>query len=103
MSLPALKRVRSTDDVLRQLQDASDIIFKALASKQIIDGLFLKDILVSSTGTTIDHRLGRPLQGWVLAGKDAEQDVWELPTTTPSSTLVLRSSSDDVTINLWVF
>lgn len=102
MPLPALRRVRSDDDTVRQLQDASDIIFKALASKPLIDGNFLQDIAVTALGISVDHRLGRPYRGWIVAGQDADENIWSEPTNTPSSTLNLLSSGD-VTINLWVF
>jgi hypothetical protein len=102
MPMPPLRRVRNADDGLRQAQDAEDLIFKYLASKPIIDGNFIPNVLVTTSGVSVDHRLSRPIKGWIIAGKDAGEDVWSNPTSTPSSTLNLESSGD-VTINLWVF
>lgn len=114
MAIPTLRRVRSQDNTLRQLQDASDNVFKAITSKRILDGNLIEDIVITGgEPKTIDHLLGRKLTGWILVRKNLEVDVWDSQSDnpTPSATLVLNSTDNsadpmlenEVTISLWVF
>lgn len=103
--IPQLRRVRSDDNVVRQLQDASDAIFKVITVKEILDGILLEDIsLLSANPNVINHKLGRKLRGYIIVRQDTNTNIWDSQTsnTTPSLTLVLNCGSN-VTISLWVF
>ncbi len=113
MALPTLRRLRSSDDSIRQLQDAADAVFKVITAKQILDGNFIEDVVVTGgTPLVIDHKLGRKLRGWILCRKNENLDVWDSQTEnpTPQATLILNTLDSGnpllpniVTISLWVF
>jgi hypothetical protein len=58
-------------------------------------------VLVANTPQTINHKLGRQMQGWEVADKNANAIVWR---TQPfnASTITLESNAN-VTINIRVF
>lgn len=113
MSLPAFKRVRTDNDGIRQLQDATELVLKAVTAKAILDGNFLQNIVITGgTPLSINHLLGRKLLGWMLCRKNLEVDVWDSQDTnpTPAATLILNATDSGdplnpnlVTISLWVF
>ena len=103
--IPSLRRVRSSDDVVRQLQDAADSVLKVITKKEILDGNFLEDITITAgTPKVVNHLLGEKLRGWISVRKNAQAHVWDSQDTnqTPFSTLILNASAS-VTISLWVF
>lgn len=102
MPLPTLRRVRTTDLAIRQVQDAEDLIFKDIARRQIVDGLLIKDVVITSgTPLSIDHGLGRTLQGWIVCKQNANSVIWE--TASSISSILILNASSTVTISLWVF
>lgn len=103
MPIPRLRRIRSDDDTLRQVQDASDAIFQIIATKPILDGRLIQNVTVN-TQATVNHGLSRQLIGWLIVRKRNSEGVWDTQDSnpTPSSTLTLESSGS-TTIDLWVF
>jgi hypothetical protein len=103
MSISAFRRVRSKDNDLRQVQDAVGFVFLDIASKEILDGQLIKNIFINGF-LSIDHKLGRELQGYVVVMQDANVVVWDSQATNtiPASKLVLNSSGP-TTISIWVF
>lgn len=76
-------------------------IIGAATRKKILNGELISDLFLA-TGTTnnVEHLLGRAPDGWVIAGKDANADIWEL--SRDRNFLVLQVDND-VTVSLWVF
>jgi hypothetical protein len=105
--------VRTDNDGIRQLQDATDVVLSAVTSKALLDGNFLQDVVITGgTVLTINHRLGRKLLGWIICRKNLEVDVWDSQASnpTPNATLILNATDSGdplnpnvVTISLWVF
>lgn len=69
----------------------------------IINGLQLSNIPLASGATTINHFLGRNMQGWFVTDIDGVATIYK-PKTAPfnSKTLTLVSSAA-VTANIWVY
>jgi hypothetical protein len=61
-------------------------------------------MLTANATTTINHGLGRALQGWFLTGISGASTIYDLQMTNPSTnkTLILHSSAA-VTVSIWVF
>ncbi len=88
---------------LKHVQDAVAQVFNQILQKQIIDGLYLENITITTgTAYSLSHGLGYDPRGWIVAKKNAEADVWQTVSNTPQATMILNSSAD-VTISLWVF
>lgn len=64
----------------------------------------LKNVVLINGTTTVNHLLGRNLQGWFIVGQNALASIHDAQATnqTPNLTLVLISNAA-VTINLAVF
>jgi len=64
----------------------------------------LKNIVLASGDNTINHLLGRVLQGWFVVGQNASATFYDKQSSNamPDKTLVLNASGA-VTINLGVF
>lgn len=102
MLTPFRKVQVKTDDV-KHLQDAIAQILNQVLKKQIIDGAMILDIpLEVGVPYELSHGLGVNPRGWIIIKKNAEADIWQTASDTPSATMVLNASAD-VTISLWVF
>jgi hypothetical protein len=99
------RRIRTANDELRQLQDATAVVFASLAGRSLIDGVLIKDLaFTASVEKTVNHFLGREIEGWLVVKKNATADIWDGQATNPTPTRTLRlTASADVTISLWVF
>lgn len=79
-------------------------IINPILAAPIVNGLLLNNVSLVSGDNTINHRLGRKLQGWIVVGKNANANIYDKQSTNtmPELTLVLNSSGT-LTVNLWVF
>lgn len=103
MSILPFRRIRTDNSDIQKLQDSTDETFRSFQKKEILEGRLLEDVaIVSGTAKIVQHKMGRALRGWIIAGKDADARVWETPSTTPRSSLILNASAN-VTVNIWVF
>ena len=103
--LRSLKKSSFEDRETAKLQTNMEIWTQQITNVPIIDGVLLRDIeLTTGSVNKIEHKLGRKLIGWMIAGQNANAVVWDSQSnnTTPNSTVDLNCSAN-VTINLWVF
>jgi hypothetical protein len=103
--IPSLRRVRSDDNIVRQLQDATDSVLRSISARQILDGILIEDVELDSAGDNlIEHKLGRKLRGWIVVRQNINTNVWDSQDSNllPDKTLILNCGSD-VTVSLWVF
>ncbi len=70
----------------------------------IVNGIILKSVSLIIGSNTINHKLGRKLQGWLLVRQRAAASIFDLQDANamPDLTLVL-SSSAAVVVDLYVF
>lgn len=101
MSLPIFQTILK-DLSLMQTKWAS--VINPILSAPIVNGLLLNSVSLVSGDNTINHKLGRKLQGWIVVGKTANANIFDKQATNtmPELTLVLNSSAT-TTVNLWVF
>ena len=103
MSLKAFKKVGFEQKEVAKLQENVDSAIKRVLDAAIIDGLLLEGIeLTNGQVTSIDHKLGRNLRGWLLVDKNANANVWRANTDKPGLKLNLNTSAT-VTVSIWVF
>lgn len=97
------RRTRVEDNDLRQVQDAVGFVFQDILSKQIVDGIFIKDVILNGI-KLVNHGLGRKPIGYLVVSKDANENVWDhqAENKTPLLNLSLESSGP-VKVSLWVF
>ena len=103
MPMPQLRKGTSDDRALSILQDSLDVIFSWLRGKQHLDAEVVTDVsLTSGTATTVPHKLGRKYTGWIVVRKNANADVWESASLSPSLYINLNTSAN-VEVDLLVF
>jgi len=85
-------------------QQSQASALQPLLRNPITNGIILEKVALLVGSNTIQHKLDRKLQGWVLVRKGAAADVYDTQdtNTTPDRTLVLVSDAV-VTVNIYVF
>ena len=69
-----------------------------------IHGRLVSSVVLSTTPVNVEHKLSRPLLGWIVVRKNADARVWEDQATTVDGAKFLRlDASAAVTVTLWVF
>ena len=70
-------------------------ILNPIVSNPANNSLILKDIALVSGDNTINHKLGRKLQGYIIVGINAAATIYDKQATNqmPQLTLVLNSSA----------
>ncbi len=89
-------RVKSFEDVDRALAQ-----LRGGAESALSKGHQLDDIALSTTEVAIAHKLGRPVQGYLVVKRSA--GVLEWSETKGNSTFLYLQASAPVTVSLWVF
>lgn len=103
MPIQPYKKVRTEDQLLRQVQDAVELPLKDISNRRILDGQILSDIeLTTAVDNTVLHKLQRNITGWIIIRQDTNTTVWEMPNTRPQDSLILRCGAN-CKISLWVF
>jgi hypothetical protein len=101
--IPPFRAIRTATRDLQKLQDALSRVFNSLLSKPLIDGRLLNGIeLLSSGSNQVNHGLGQSVRGWIVVSQNADARIWESTSDLPNTTLTLETSND-VTVNLWLF
>lgn len=75
-----------------------------IVSNPLVSGLILSNIKVTTGANTINHLLGRDLQGYIVILNSASITYYDSQATNqrPQLTLILNASGD-ATISLYVF
>jgi hypothetical protein len=101
-----LKNIRTLggDREQTKMQDYVSNALIPLVRNPLLGGLLLKGVQLSSGTNFVNHRLGRPLQGWVLTRKKANVTVWDdQDNNTNVSTTLKLETSGAITVDIYVF
>lgn len=101
----SLTQFRNNDQPFQLMQTSWANQLNPLLSNPSLQCSILQNIaLVSGQTNTINHLLGRTLQGWRLIRVRGQATIWDTQdsNTNPSQTLLLHTSNN-VTVNLEVF
>jgi len=99
------RRVQSDDRVVNQIQDNLQEVLNDLTKTQILNNIILKDVpLTSGVLNTINHKLGRVPQGYIIIRKTANSNIWDeqAQNTVQDRTLNLRCSTT-CRVDIYVF
>jgi hypothetical protein len=102
----ALKDFKTLEFKERELSKFQDNVteFSKQFNKILLDGVFLNDVVLSTTTNQIAHGLGRKYQGFIITNLNAGVMIWRDATvdTNQEKFLPLKASAA-VTVSLWVF
>lgn len=99
MTLKAFRETFQEDAHNINLQAAVRDAFKPLTSNQLLDGVLIKGIAISST-KVIPHGLQRAVQGWIVTRIKSSAVIYEVKSD--DSFITLTSTSPAV-IDLYIF
>lgn len=95
-----LKTFSAEDSEVARLQSALVEAFEPLLKSPFASAVLLPVVTINTTPTQVAHKLGRPLQSWLLAGPTADARVWEIART---STMLTLQASAEIKTQLVVF
>jgi len=98
MALPII----NSADMQMQTLWASQL--NPLLTNPALQGNILKSVVLASGDNTINHKLGRKLQGWIIVRQRASASMYDKQDSNarPELTLVLNASAA-VTVDIYVF
>ncbi len=101
MELPSFN---TTDRILSMMQSAWATMINPVLSSLIVQGRQIPNVSLVTGTNTIDHKLSRKLQGYIVTTKSANVTIYDLQTvnTMPDKTLQLVASGPAV-ITLWCY
>lgn len=102
-----LKKVRTfnlKNQDLSRMQDNLSFAIDTINKVDLLDGILLESVVLTSGSNTVNHTLGRNLKGWYPVRVRAQAYFWDTQdsNTTPQLTLILHTTAN-VTVDLWVF
>lgn len=102
MGPQGFKRLKSETPELDKVQNNIQIFSDSVVEIPLLDGILIKDVVLTTSETLVDHKLGREPQGWLIVKKNAAQDIYESGSTLKQRFLSLTAAGT-VTVTLWVF
>lgn len=102
--LVQFKKVGQKSQEVSNFQDNCEQVFNRITTKQILDGLLIEDLPLTTAAKNVAHGLGRPVAGYIVIKRNANAVVYDNESTNTKKTqfLILRASAT-VTVSLWVF
>lgn len=100
MNQPA--RLPTENAELSKVQDYISQALKAQQASNVFSGGRLVTADLSTSETRVEHKLGRPYQGYIVVDKNAAEHVYTSGNSTPELVLLLKASGT-VSVKLFVF
>lgn len=99
----ALPKFNTQDRILVMLQDKWATQLDPVVDNAVLKGVMLKGIVLTVGDNTINTKLQRPLQGWIVTDmQGAFTQLFRKPSDLPFLTMVLNSSAVS-TVDLLVY
>lgn len=98
------RKVISGDRQSTQLQTNIEQAVSQVIKNPLIDGRLINSIQVSTTGTRIEHKLGRAPAGYLVIYKNSAAIVHDnLDTETKPEFFITLTASVDTLLGIWIF
>lgn len=97
------QRVQTKDRELNQLQSNLANALNYPLTNPLLFGAQIRDIALKTGSNTINHGLGRKLQGWILIGINAAITLYDMQLVNPSDQTLILVASGPAIANLYVF
>lgn len=104
MNLVKISRLQAMDGILNRVQDNIINPLNQILGNPIVPGNILLGQVLAVGDNTVNHGLGRALQGWIIIGITAAVSIFDKQATnTATQTTLILNASGVVTVNLYVF
>lgn len=98
------QKLVTQDRVINQLQQNVEQVLNPLLGQPLNSGNILTSISLNSGSNTIDHKLGRKLQGWFTVRVRSSATIFDTQDSNPTPQLnLLLTASANVVVDLFVF
>lgn len=85
-------KLPTDDDHLNRVQENIRIAVDPLSNDFLLNRVEKKDVTIRTTGTTVQHNLGRMPRGWIITDKTDYPSVWR--TAVDATNFVFYASAD---------
>lgn len=98
--MKAYRKIQTTNIDVNRLQSQIEQVINPVLRTTLINGVLIKDVAITTAGATIEHKLGRQPQGWMITDKQGNTDIWR---TAWSEKFLTLDASGSTTFSVWVF
>ena len=84
---------------INTVQQNVETEFRNVSVNTLLDNRIVKDVIIN-TSTSVQHKLGRVPQGYIIISKSANAQIWN---DAPTDTVIAFYSSANVTATILVF
>jgi|TARA_Y100000361_G_scaffold114010_1_gene104415 hypothetical protein len=110
MSLRRFNKVfKPQDQEFNRLQDSIEQAVNPVIDSRIVDGVYIKEVDLSTADTFVEHKLGREPLGFIVVRKFAAGDVFESLTDSSGDNydrkkfINIKASTSLSNVYLWIF
>ena len=110
MSLRRFNKVfKPLDQEFNRLQDSIEQAVNPVIDSRIVDGVYIKEVDLSTADTFVEHKLGREPLGFIVVRKFAAGDVFESLTDSSGDNydrkkfINIKASTSLSNVYLWIF
>ena len=110
MSLRCFNKVfKPQDQEFNRLQDSIEQAVNPIIDSRIVDGVYIKEVDLSTADTFVEHKLGREPLGFIVVRKFAAGDVFESLTDSSGDNydrkkfINIKASTSLSNVYLWIF
>ena len=110
MSLRRFNKVfKPQDQEFNRLQDSIEQAVNPVIDSRIVDGVYIKEVDLSTADTFVEHKLGRAPLGFIVVRKFAAGDVFESLTDSSGDNydrkkfINIKASTSLSNVYLWIF
>ena len=110
MSLRRFNKVfKPQDQEFNSLQDSIEQAVNPIIDSRIVDGVYIKEVDLSTADTFVEHKLGREPLGFIVVRKFAAGDVFESLTDSSGDNydrkkfINIKASTSLSNVYLWIF
>lgn len=102
--MQSIAQVQSDDRNMNQLQQNISTAVTPLLRNPVLNGIILDNVSLVMGANSVQHKLNRKLQGWVLVRVRNDATIYDTQDSNPTPEVTLHLvASADVIVNLYVF
>lgn len=99
---PLRKQAGGTEEAARAQNNVENVL-GGLRNAVILDGTLIENVLVGTGATLVAHKLGRPIQGYLVVRRDNFGVIAEVTGTFDKNLFINLMASTPTTVSLWIF
>ncbi len=102
--MPSLPIMQTDNEDMHLMQTRWSSILNPMLINPALQGTVLKNVNLVSGTNAVNHKLGRPLQGWVIVRQRALASIFDTQDSNSQAALTLQLTSNaNVQVDIYVF